>query len=33
MTAAGAGPVVFAYDGSDLAEAAIAEAGATARRA
>ena len=27
MTAAGAGPVVFAYDGSDLAEAAIAEAG------
>jgi nucleotide-binding universal stress UspA family protein len=27
MTAAGTGPVVFAYDGSDLAEAAIAEAG------
>ena len=27
MTAAGAGPVVFAYDGSGLAEAAIAEAG------
>jgi nucleotide-binding universal stress UspA family protein len=27
MTAAGAGPVAFAYDGSDLAEAAIAEAG------
>jgi nucleotide-binding universal stress UspA family protein len=27
MTAAGARPVVFAYDGSDLAEAAIAEAG------
>jgi nucleotide-binding universal stress UspA family protein len=27
MTAAGAGPVVFADDGSELAEAAIAEAG------
>ena len=27
MTAAGAGPVLFAYDGSDLAEAAITEAG------
>ena len=27
MTSAGNGPVVFAYDGSDLAKAAIAEAG------
>ncbi len=27
MTTAGAGPVLFAYDGSDLAENAIAEAG------